>query len=113
MDTLELTLRKFTIEKLKTFKTLIDHITEPVTTTTISGMLSVEGRELGGRLSSFSRTKIDGEPLLMPVGKSEEGVLWKLNPKVGSKQRISELLEQILLENKEFRMATEEKDLRR
>lgn len=42
------------------------------------------GRTIGGILSSLSRTIIDGEPLIIPLGPSEDSrrLLWKLNPAI-------------------------------
>lgn len=42
------------------------------------------GRTIGGILSSLSRTIIDNEPLIIPLGPSEDSrrLLWKLNPAI-------------------------------
>lgn len=53
------------------------------------------GRTIGGILSSLSRTNIDGEPLIIPLGPSDDSrrLLWKLNPAiVGSTEHKQELL---------------------
>lgn len=42
------------------------------------------GRTIGGILSSLSRTNIEGEPLIIPLGPSDDSrrLLWKLNPAI-------------------------------
>ena len=103
---LEKTLRKFTLDKLEAFGTILGYQEQVISTTTISGMLSKEGRGLGGTLSSFARTTVDNEPLLVQVGKDPgEGQLWKFNEKVVPKWEAKSLADQILEENKSYRMA--------
>lgn len=110
MDNLEQIFRKFTIEKLETLKAIIDSPDEVTSTTTVSGTLTLEGRGLGGRLSSLTRTKIDSQPLILAAGRTaEDGVLWRLNTNIASKDTIQALVDKILDENKDFRMATTEK----
>lgn len=102
----ETALRKFTIPKLEALGTVLSNAGTVVSTTTISGTLSKEGRGLGGTLSSLTRTSIDEQPLLIPVGKDpQEGQLWRFNEKIAPKWEAKSLVDQILGENKEFRMA--------
>jgi len=67
------------------------------------------GRTIGGILSSLSRTVIEGESLIIPLGpdpsqpkESTRRLLWKLNPAiVGSSEHQEELLKvtkEVLLE---------------
>lgn len=106
MNDLDFTLRKFTIEKLEALKAITDSLNPVISTTTISGCLSKIGPELGGILSSLSRTKINGEPLLLSVGRSStDGILWRLNDKAAPIIEIKSTVDLILEQNKEYRMA--------
>lgn len=108
---LEKTLRKFTLDKLAAFGTILQSQETVMSTTTISGMLSKEGRGLGGTLSSFARTMVDNEPLLVQVGKDpQEGQLWKFNEKVAPKWEAKSLADQILEDNKSYRMARDKSE---
>lgn len=105
MTDLDNLLRKFTLDKLEALEVIANDPGSVVSTTTISGALTKVGQELGGTISSLARTKIDGEPLIVPAGKSqEEGILWHLNEKVASKDLIKTLVDEILEQNKEFRL---------
>ena len=99
---LEMQLRKFSPEKLEALKAIVE-LPEPYfTTTTISGVLNLEAQDLGARISSLTRTKIDGEPLLLPVTRSkDEGLVWKINPIVGTSNEISKILNTFWEELKE------------
>ncbi len=73
-----------------------------MTTTTISGALDQKDKQLGARISSLSRTKIDGKQLLIPSGRGEEGLHWRLNTEIAPKEDMKSLVEEILRENSEF-----------
>lgn len=110
MNRLDLIFRKFTIPKLEAIKAISAYPEPVVSTTTISGALTQVGQQLGGTMSSLSRTNIDNKPLIVPVGRStDEGILWKINEEVASREEIRKLTEDILEENKGFRIATRDK----
>lgn len=107
MSNLGFTLRKFTIPKLEALQVILECQTAIVSTNTISGALSQEAQKLGGTISSLARTKVNGEPLLIAVGKSpEEGMLWKLNKSFGSKEEIMNEVNIILEEIKIYRLTS-------
>lgn len=69
-----------------------------VSSTATSGKLGKEGKALGGVFSSLSRQVIDGEHLILPWGKSEDGhgLRWKLNTKLISKERLLQITSDLL-----------------
>ena len=101
-EKLEKIFRKCSVEKLSALLTIAKNKKSAMTTTTISGSLDQRGKQLGAIISSLTRTKIDDKPLLVPVGRKEEGVLWRLNQDVAPKNIVKELVVQILEENKEY-----------
>ena len=101
-EKLEKIFRKCSVEKLSALLTIAKNKKSAMTTTTISGSLDQRGKQLGAIISSLTRTKIDDKPLLVPVGRTEEGVLWRLNQDVAPKNIVKELVVQILEENKEY-----------
>lgn len=109
---LEKTFRMFTVDKLKALKSIADYPEEVITTVTISGLLDKQGQKLGGSLSSLARTKIEGEPILIPMSRSlEEGINWRFNEKIASKNEVSDLIQKILDENRQYHIAVDDKDL--
>lgn len=102
-DQLEKVLRKCSLDKLAALQVIADYDGNVIDTTTLSGTLDQKGTQLGGTISSLTRTKIDGEPLLLPAGKSsEDGILWRLNPGVAPKDIVKKLVDQILEESKDY-----------
>lgn len=57
------------------------------------------GKALGGVFSSLVRHKINGERLILPWGKSENGrgLRWKLNEKLITKGRLLKVTEELLV----------------
>jgi hypothetical protein len=53
-----------------------------ITSFQIAKHLKKDGRKTGSLLSSLSKIKIDGEPLIKSRGKTSEGLRWKTNPKL-------------------------------
>lgn len=57
------------------------------------------GRAIGGILSTLSRTVLDGEPFIIPLGpdpsdkENKRRLLWKLNPKVVNEETKPEFLQ--------------------
>lgn len=56
------------------------------------------GKAVGGILSTLSRTVLDGEPFIIPLGpdpsqpdETKRRLLWKFNPKVADEKTKSEL----------------------
>lgn len=96
--------RKCSYDKLTALLTIAEYEKNAMTSTTISGALDQKGKVLGATISSLTRTKIDDKPLLVAVGRTDEGILWRLNQDIVSKEIVKELVSQILEENKEYRM---------
>lgn len=69
-----------------------------ISSTAASFKLGKEGKALGGVFSSLSRQVIQGEHLILPWGKSEDGhgLRWKLNTKLISKERLIEITTDLL-----------------
>ena len=110
MTNLDAVFRKLPLDKLEAIQTIAEQNSSVLTTTTISGLIQKKGRKLGGTLSSLYRTKIDDEPLILPVGKTEkEGVLWRLNDKIASKDEVKAIVDQIFTENIEYRQSIKNK----
>lgn len=101
-DEIEKVLRRGSIEKIAILDELLKEDMTTFTTVTASGVLSQTGKELGGTISSLSRTKINGEPLIVPVGKAEQGTLWKINNRIATKEIIQEAVENILKDREQF-----------
>lgn len=110
MDKLEKIFRMFTIEKLEALKAIVEYPEDVFTTTTISGMLDRNGQQLGGTVSSLSRTQIDNQPLIIPLSRSsEEGTNWRFNQNIASKEEIIKIIDVVLEENKKYKLFTEKK----
>lgn len=99
---LETILRKCSLDKLNAIKTISGHEKIVVDTTTISGTLDQKGKNLGATISSLTRTKIDGKPLLVASGKTDRGVLWRLNGEIAEKSVVHALVSAILEESKDY-----------
>lgn len=75
------------------------------TTSAIQGVLSSQvsnptgstDQSIGGTISAISRIKVNTEPLILPMGKDdEEGIRWQLNEKIIEKDRLEEIINEIL-----------------
>lgn len=109
MDILEKTLRRFSLAKLEALDAIVNSDFSVASTTTVSGTTTRKNQKLGGILSSLARTNIEGNPLVIPAGRSEDGTLWTTNTDVCPKDAIKQLLSKILEENKEYRMMLSDK----
>ncbi len=59
--------------------------------------LSTANQSVGGTISAVSRLKVDGQPLLIPMGKDGDyGIRWKLNEDVVEKEDLKEIVGEIL-----------------
>ncbi len=69
-----------------------------VSSTASSGEIGKSGKALGGVFSSLSRQVINGEHLVLPWGKSEDGhgLRWKLNDKLIPKERLFKITVELL-----------------
>lgn len=90
-------LRKATTDNVSSIKLFLE--TDGVITyeqiEKVIGKKEDMGRTIGGILSSLSRTNIEGEPLIIPLGPSNDSrrLLWKLNPAIiGNTEHRDELL---------------------
>ena len=94
---LERKLRKTSLEQLSALLVFAHASNPTVTTAKISDSTSTAENSLGGILSALSRTKIDGESIILPVGKDKnEGLRWRLNMNIAPRDELSKLLEDIL-----------------
>lgn len=54
-------------------------------------------QSIGGTISAISRIRVNQEPLIIPMGKDdEEGMRWKLNEKLLEKDKLNEIISEIL-----------------
>lgn len=98
-DQLENQFRRFTIEKLQVLHAIISHSSPVVSSEWVSTKANIKDRELGGVLSSLSRSKVDNEPLILPVARSSsEGMIWRFNESIVSRKQANDLVEKILKE---------------
>ncbi len=101
-------LRKATTDNVSSIKLFLE--TEGVVTyeqiEKTVGKKEDMGRTIGGILSSLSRTIIENEPLIIPLGPSEDSrrLLWKLNPAIagdpGHQRELLKVAEEVLEERK-------------
>jgi hypothetical protein len=99
-------LRKATTDNVSSIRLFLE--TEGVVTyeqiEKVVGRKDDMGRTIGGILSSLSRTNINGEPLIIPLGPSEDSrrLLWKLNPDITEnpehKRELLKVAEEVLQE---------------
>lgn len=63
-----------------------------------SKKLGLKGKSLGGVFSSLSRQNINGEPLVLPRGRSVggRGLRWILNEKVISRDKLKQVVKEVL-----------------
>ena len=88
-------LKTWNLEQLKLLKPFVSGlIINPQKLSTISGS-QVSSNELGARLSSIRRFKIDGRSLIEPAGRTDNGLRWKLNESVVSRTDLAKVLEDI------------------
>ena len=99
---LENLLRRCSLEKLAAIEAISSHDRNVLDTTTISGTLDQTGKDLGATISSLTRTKIDGKPLLVASGKTDKGILWRFNSEIAEKSVIHALVSEILKESKDY-----------
>lgn len=53
-------------------------------------------QSVGGTISAVSRIKVDGQPLLIPMGKDEYGIRWQLNENLTDKDNLKQLISELL-----------------
>ena len=60
--------------------------------------LKIKGKPLGGIFSSLSRQKINRQPLIIPVGQSQDGrgLRWKINTNLVSVKKLAILVNELL-----------------
>ncbi|MFA6016873.1 MAG: hypothetical protein WC744_02195 [Patescibacteria group bacterium] len=63
-----------------------------------SKSIGKEGKALGGVFSSLVRHKINGETIVIPWGKSENGrgLNWRLNTKLISQERLKKVVSEMI-----------------
>jgi len=64
----------------------------------LDDQLGKKGKALGGVFSSLIRRKINGESLVLPWGKSEDGrgLRWKLNEKLITRDKLLKITKELL-----------------
>ena len=101
---LEKKLRKTTLEQLSALLAFVNAPNVTVTPEKISKSTETSGNYLGGVLSALSRTRIDGQPIIVPAGKDrKEGLRWRLNTAIAPKDELSKLLEELLSDTKYYK----------
>lgn len=59
---------------------------------------STTNQSVGGTISATSRIKIDGQSLIIPMGKDDQyGIRWQLNENVIEKDKLKEIINEILV----------------
>ena len=103
-------LRKATTENVKTIQVFLESegvVPYEKIANVIGKSEKDTGRAIGGILSALSRTIIDGEPLIIPLGpsgdpNSNRRLLWKINPKIietnEQRQELKRAAEEVLEE---------------
>ena len=71
----------FSLEQLQLLALLLEHGERPLGIQEISHKLKFKGESLGGLISSLTRNKFRGEPLIEPWGrdKGSVGMRWRFN----------------------------------
>ena len=63
----------------------------------VSNPTGATDQSVGGTISAISRIKVNNEPLILPMGKDdEEGIRWQLNEKVIEKDKLKEIVSEVL-----------------
>jgi len=94
---------KFTTDKIEAINVMAGIGCGTGSSVDLGEQLKKSSTALGGTLSSLTRTKIEGEPLIFPIAKDpEKGTIWKLNPKIASKEELKETTDNILSEVKKW-----------
>ena len=63
----------------------------------VSNPTGATDQSVGGTISAISRIKVNNEPLILPMGKDdEEGIRWQLNEKVIEKDKLEEIINEVL-----------------
>lgn len=95
---------KFTVNKIEAISALADMSAGTGTSADLGEQMKKAGQILGGTLSSLARTKINGQPLVVPLAKDpEKGIIWKLNENIASRKEIKETADNILSEVRKWR----------
>jgi len=90
---------KFTTNKIKAINALASTDSGVASSSSLSRQMKKADQVLGGTISSLSRTRINGNPLVIPLAKDpKQGMIWKLNNEVASKEDIAEVSDYILSE---------------
>jgi hypothetical protein len=63
----------------------------------MSKKLGINGKPLGGLFSSLSRQRLNGQNLIIPLGRQESGrgLRWRLNKEVVETDQLRNLIEEI------------------
>ncbi len=98
-EKVEKRLRKFTFEKLKVLAFLVNHSASLVSSKDIASGSGTANKELGGILSSLSRTKIDNEPIIIAVVRGQDsGMIWRFNESAFPKEEVRKATKTIIKE---------------
>lgn len=96
-NNIEETLYRLSISQLKALK-ILTHSKEVLVSTSASKDIGKEGKALGGIFSAMSRRDFNGQKLILPWGKVENGrvIRWKLNEKLISKDRLLKITKELV-----------------
>lgn len=53
-------------------------------------------QSVGGTISAISRIKVDGQSLIVPMGKDSGGIRWQLNEDIVEREKLKEIINEIL-----------------
>lgn len=93
---IEHALRRMPVGKLQALK-LFTGSEKQIHASRISAATGLNFRHLGGTVSSLTKTKINHQHIILPVGKSERRTILKLNEKVISRSDLKKSLDNIRL----------------
>ncbi len=98
MDRIEEALYHLTHSQLRALFALAKTKNGLISSANSKKSIGKKGKALGGIFSSLVRRKINGESLVLPWGKSEDGrgLRWKLNEKLITKTKLLQITGELL-----------------
>lgn len=98
MDSAQSRLHHLSPNQLRALLALAKSPNGVVSSTDSGDQMGKRGKPLGGIFSALSRQKINDAPLILPWGKPEDGhgLRWKLNTDLISRERLLEVVSQLL-----------------
>jgi len=95
---IESRLYRLSMNQLKVLKLLAESRRGVVDSARVGKKIGLRGKALGGVFSSLARQRVGKERLILPWGRSREGVglRWRLNTKLISQRRLAKIVDQLL-----------------